>query len=181
MPELTRKAEIVEILTVTNKSTYLSAQGSTMTNVTLKRLPILPGYYRTSNMSYDLRRCPDLGAQTGCVGGLGLSEGPCKEWLRGPYCQLCNVTDTSRFYSPSDSACLPCEGDVWEMPVLVSSLIIATLIFALLWKRFKPHHNVRCLARMGRRLGRLSAQLSLRAKGKQVRVVPLSCDDSLPA
>ena len=78
----------------------------------LASLPLLPGYYRTSNASDDLRRCPDFGPDAGCVGGVGVGEGPCGAQLRGPYCRLCNVTDTSRYYDASGSACVPCEGDV---------------------------------------------------------------------
>ena len=61
--------------------------------VTLASLPLRTGYYRTDASSSDLRRCPDFGDSSGCAGGVTLGEGPCKEWLRGPYCRLCNVTD----------------------------------------------------------------------------------------
>ena len=38
-------------------------------------------YYRTSNASADLRRCHDYGNTSGCVGGVGGAEGPCKPGL----------------------------------------------------------------------------------------------------
>ena len=38
----------------------------------------------------------------------------------------------------------------------------------LLWFRFKPHHRIGRLAKLGQRLSRLYNQLSLRAKGKQL-------------
>ena len=38
-------------------------------------------YYRTSSASADLRRCRDYGNTSGCVGGVGGAEGPCKPGL----------------------------------------------------------------------------------------------------
>ena len=48
---------------------------------TLASLPLFTGYYRTSTASVDLRRCPDFGDGSGCVGGVGDGEGPCKPEL----------------------------------------------------------------------------------------------------
>ena len=48
---------------------------------TLASLPLVTGYYRTSNASDDLRRCPDFGDDSGCKGGMGVGEGPCKPGL----------------------------------------------------------------------------------------------------
>jgi hypothetical protein len=45
---------------------------------TLATLPLITGYYRSSNTSSDLRRCPDFGENSGCVGGVSHGEGPCK-------------------------------------------------------------------------------------------------------
>lgn len=55
-----------------------------MAGVTLEKLPLLRGYYRASTSSNDMRRCPDFGPDSGCIGGWVDGEGPCKEWLRGP-------------------------------------------------------------------------------------------------
>ena len=46
--------------------------------ITLATLPLTTGYYRSSNTSSDLRRCPDFGENSGCVGGVSDGEGPCK-------------------------------------------------------------------------------------------------------
>ena len=46
--------------------------------VTLATLPLITGYYRSSNTSSDLRRCLDFGESSGCVGGVSDGEGPCK-------------------------------------------------------------------------------------------------------
>ena len=57
----------------------------------LASLPLKVGYYRTGSDSDDLRRCPDAGVDSGCVGGVSGGEGPCKQGLEGPYCQVCEV------------------------------------------------------------------------------------------
>ena len=134
----------------------------------LQQLYILTGYYRTSSLSNELRRCPDHGDNSGCVGGLGVGEGPCKLWLTGPYCRLCNVTDTSRYYDGDKSECLPCEGSVAVPLVLGVVAVLATVVIVLLWLRFKPHRHIGSLDRLSQRLSRLYNQLSLRAKGKQL-------------
>ena len=46
--------------------------------ITLATLPLIKGYYRSSNTSSDLRRCLDFGMSSGCVGGVSDGEGPCK-------------------------------------------------------------------------------------------------------
>ena len=125
---------------------------------TLATLPMPRGYYRLSNASYDLRRCPDFGEGSGCIGGVSADEGPCKEWLRGPYCTLCNITDASRYYSLRDSACLECVFNLTG-PILVFTMLCLIAVGAgLLW------------ARRGRtlRMPLFLARLSLRAKAKQL-------------
>jgi hypothetical protein len=149
---------------------------------TLASLPLLRGYYRTGNASNDLRRCPDFGESSGCVGGVGFGEGPCKDFLQGPYCRLCNVTDGSRFYSPEKSACLPCKAGAVVLPAIVCSSAIAVIALTALCKCLrsrccpKPKTKKterraavrRCLHRLARRLRRLLTQLSLKAKAKQL-------------
>ena len=148
--------------------------------ITLALLPLLRGYYRTGNTSHDLRRCPDFGEDSGCVGGVGFGEGPCKEWLKGPYCKLCNVTDGSRFYSPEGSACLPCKGGAVVMPTVVCGAVIATIALAVLCRRLRsrcrtvPKQNktkgkhAASLLRLARKLRKLLTHLSLKAKTKQL-------------
>ena len=138
--------------------------------VTIETLPLLTGYYRISNASADLRRCPDAtkGNASGCPGGVGVGEGegPCKPWLTGPYCRLCNVSDTSRYYDAVASACLPCEATSAARPLAVGGGALLVLLAALLLlRRFKPLR--RCAPRLATRLRRLYLQLSLRAKFKQ--------------
>ena len=141
--------------------------------ITLALLPLLRGYYRTGNMSNDLRRCPDFGDSSGCVGGVGFGEGPCKDFLEGPYCKLCNVTDGSRFYSPEKSACLPCS-DSWVLPAIVCSSVIAAMALAMVCRCVRsryctePKTKDERKAALRRRLRRLLSQLSLKAKAKQL-------------
>ena len=136
--------------------------------VTIEALPVLRGYYRTSSTSSDLRRCPDFGDRSGCVGGVGGGEGPCKPWLTGPYCRLCNVTDTTRYYAASESSCLACKGNA-ELPIIVGVGVVLLAIFiGLLWTRFSKVSCAPCLARLGSRSARIFMQLSLRPKLKQL-------------
>ena len=85
-----------------------------------------------------MRLCPDYGDNSGCVGGWVDGEGPCKPWLRGPYCRLCNVTDDSRYYDSRESACLLCTGDAWMMPAVMIIVLLVIVAVVLLWCRFQP-------------------------------------------
>ena len=76
----------------------------------LELLPLDVGIWRVADQSIDLRQCPDFssGSESACLGGVGM-EGLCREWTTGPYCRLCNTSDSSRYYSNSE--CLPCEAE----------------------------------------------------------------------
>ena len=61
--------------------------------ITLATLPLIKGYYRSSNTSSDLRRCLDFGKSSGCVGGVSDGEGPCKLGLEARHHTLtCMLT-----------------------------------------------------------------------------------------
>ena len=140
------------------------------TGLTLASLPLLPGFYRISNASDDLRRCPDHGPRSGCVGGgVGEGEGPCGQWLQGPYCKRCNVTDISRYYNAELSACLPCENETLKGQALtLTGVSVTVLLFiALLCTCLKPH-RLTALRPVVWRCKNLIAQLSIRAKCKQL-------------
>ena len=142
------------------------AGSSCVAYTTLAMLPIPSGFYRISNASDDLRRCPDFGSGSGCVGGVGAGEGPCKAWLRGPYCGLCNVSDESRYYSRQardglDSACLECtsaELSPTASMLVLLALILTAVVAGPLW----AHYGHRS------KTPRFIARLSLRAKAKQL-------------
>ena len=56
----------------------------------LLSLVLLPGYWRPSNTTTDVRPCPDaeLRNTSGCQGG-SQAEGYCADGLTGPFCLLC--------------------------------------------------------------------------------------------
>ena len=68
-------------------------------DIALSHIPLKPGYFRRSNATVDVRRCPDASANcsgmseclessSGCRGG-ELSEGVCMPGLTGAFCRLC--------------------------------------------------------------------------------------------
>ena len=73
-------------------------------------------------MTRERSHCKGLGAQPCKWRGFRAQPPRCtglgrKQWLRGPYCTLCNVSDASRYYDPDESECLLCEGSA-EAPLL---------------------------------------------------------------
>ena len=143
--------------------------------VTIVSLPLLVGYYRASNASDDLRRCPDFGNSSGCVGGVAVGSGdgdgdgdgagPCKPWLTGPYCKLCNVSDTSRYYDTESSECAACAGDA-VVPLAVGGGVAAAVLLLLVLLLVRLKRRKRKKWGVLRRAELLTEQLSLRAKGK---------------
>ena len=93
-----------------------AAAECTEVGTTLATLPMLRGHWRTSGTSTDIRQCPsrlsigDNGTvrESGCIGGAGFADDLCDEWLAGPLCTLCNVSE-GRYYDAVEYACLPCE------------------------------------------------------------------------
>ena len=130
-------------------------------------LNISVGWYRTSASSVDLRRCPDGSKEgSGCMGGIG-DRGPCKLWLTGPYCRLCNVSDGSRYYNADESACLVCNDDAAGKVATLVTVVLAIALVAMLLLWLRPDQKVKCMVRMSHRLTSLYTQISLRAKFKQ--------------
>jgi hypothetical protein len=76
--------------------------------VTLSTLPVVVGYFRASNASIDVRRCPDAGENCGgrddcpqsSSGCRGSSSKPCEPTLHGIFCQLCRE-DNHHYVSAS--------------------------------------------------------------------------------
>ena len=137
--------------------------GTTLASITMKR-----GYYRVSNTSIDLRECPDSsGDSSGCTGGVGLGEGPCKPLLHGPYCQLCTTTDNTHYYSSSESDCLKCSGDAFTGVGLAVVIVLVGLLLVGHFIKFRPDLKYERFTQLRRRLHIISMQISLRAKLKQ--------------
>ena len=158
----------VEITSVTCKPCFAGSMCGSAIGTTIETLPLQECYYRASSTSDDLRRCPDCDHTSGCAGGVGKGEGPCKDWLMGPYCQLCNVSDRSRYYDSEQSACVVCKVDAVAPLLRACSLILLVVVIVLLFWRFKPYRRVPLLARLARWFMRLFVQLSLRSKAKQL-------------
>ena len=137
---------------------------------TLASLPLLPGFWRLSRDTTDIRECPDSSKnnESACIGGSGET---CVEWTAGPYCRLCNATDSSRYYSVEDSQCLGCEGySVRGALALALGVVLGLAAFALLLRWLKLNLGSKWL-RMRRQLRQLQllyGRLSLRAKLKQL-------------
>jgi len=120
--------------------------------ITLETLPLLPGYWRSSPHSLDIRSCGDRtpGTTPGCKGGVGE---PCKDWLAGPLCTLCNVT-AGRFYDKDLFECNECIGGSVALPLGVVAALLGSLALVpalclglrlpqriglvWLWRRLRP-------------------------------------------
>ena len=98
---------------------------------TLASLPVRPGYWRTSNQSDDLRRCPDASSNrtSACA---NVNGQPCEPWTTGPYCRICNVTDGSRYFDSGQSACVEC-GDTQATSLATLVGIILAVLLLLCW------------------------------------------------
>jgi hypothetical protein len=140
-------------------------EGETL--LTVASFPLKAGYYRTGSDSDDLRRCPDAGANSGCVGGVRGGEGPCKPSLQGPYCKLCEVRDDSVYYNAKESKCKPCEGNLLLTVLAIVAVVAAASGLLTLWRRLRHRLPLRAIELVGW-MWRVYTQLSLRAKVKQM-------------
>ena len=137
--------------------------GTTLASIMMKR-----GYYRVSNTSIDLRECPDSSHDSsGCPGGVGLGEGPCKPLLHGPYCQLCTIADSTHYYSYTKSDCLECSGKAFAIASLAVGIVLAGLLLLGCFIKYRPDRRYKCFVQLRNRLRIISVQLSVRAKLKQ--------------
>ena len=112
---------------------------------TLASLPLRPGYWRTSNQSSDLRRCPDASSNStsACA---NMNGQPCKPWTTGPYCRVCNVTDGSRYFDSGQSACVECGDTVATSLAALVGIILAVLSLFCWCSVRRPCKRLRSLA-----------------------------------
>ena len=98
---------------------------------TLALLPLRPGYWRTNNDSSDLKRCPDAASldTTACANTNGAR---CKPFTNGPYCQVCNITDGSRYFDLGQSACVEC-GDTAATSLATLVGFTVAVLLLLCW------------------------------------------------
>ena len=69
------------------------------------------GWWRISNTSVDIKRCPDYkSSNLACVGGEGAGAGMCKDTLDGPFCVLCSG-GVGHYYDKDDKKCYECGAD----------------------------------------------------------------------
>ena len=137
--------------------------GTTLASITMTH-----GYYRVSNTSIDLRECPDSSDDSsGCTGGVGSGEGPCKLLLHGPYCQLCTITDNTHYYSSSESDCVECSGDAFRSVGLAIGIVLAGFLLVGCFIKFRPDRKYERFVQLRQRLNIILMQLSGRAKLKQ--------------
>ena len=64
-----------------------------------------------------------------------------RRWLTGPYCRICNVTDGSRYYDSSISACVPCEGGSVTTPLAILGVILVVVLLLLVWWGWRKPYN----------------------------------------
>ena len=133
----------------------IGSDENTGAGVTLETLPLLPGYWRNSPASLDIRSCGDnlAGVTPGCRGGAGE---PCKDWLTGPRCTLCNET-AGRYYSQDAFECNECSAGTIVVPMILLASMLAALLLGpatcvglklpkrlgleFQWKTLKPRLN----------------------------------------
>ena len=94
------KRKLIECFLCTSGTDCSSTSG-----ITLLTLPVLPGYWRPSAVSLDIRLCADADknctdstvcpdkTSSGCAGGNSFND-TCHAGLTGPFCQLCAQNTT---------------------------------------------------------------------------------------
>ena len=87
--------------------------------IELMTLPLEAGYWRNNSNTTDVRRCPGL--RSSC------QENGCKNGTTGPYCGLCTQPST-QYFDERNAACLPCEGSVRSVSVIVVCALFGALV-----------------------------------------------------
>ena len=131
---------------------------------TVASLPVLAGYYRLSNASLDVRRCPDAAANctdapscpestSGCRGTVFAAQAPaaCHANLTGVFCRLCATRPggVRVYYSSATSRqradCKECRSLVKDAVLLalgaVSAVVVAALAALCIYRRCLSSHH----------------------------------------
>ena len=114
----------------------------TVAGATLSTLPVLPGFFRPANTSFDVRRCPDADencdgeescdqTSSGCRGTLVNQSAPCDPTLDGMYCQLCRDSSQRYYIAASGKDKARCE-DCGQTLAATIGLAFAAVSSALL-------------------------------------------------
>ena len=116
---------------------------------TLDRLPVSTGFYRLSNATVDVRKCPDADANcstnfgkrgctstSACIGGTD-AEGLCEPSLAGPFCRMCdrsNLSEEVYFVAGTADAmahCEPCGGTLGATLALAAAAFVVLVVLVL--------------------------------------------------
>jgi hypothetical protein len=150
-------------------------------------MPIKRGYFRLTNYSVDIRRCPDaaLGcsnkpeckeSNSGCLGSVnrdtitqerGAQESLCRTGLSGPFCRLCNSTDAAVYYAAATNdktaSCVAC-GSTAQDAILVSAggAVAAAAIFPMTIFCFNRYFSEQFRSRMGQTWATFTPHYKLR-------------------
>ena len=137
--------------------------GTRCTNgsITLIDLPIAPGYFRPSDGSVDVRRCPDAAVNcsgrsecawstSGCQGGR--DGNLCREGLTGTFCRSC--VEDFHFYQPAETGvnahCKPCvnvsSSRGGTLLIAAASVALAAIVVVLVVRRLTPERKQRVVA-----------------------------------
>ena len=104
--------------------------------VTRHSLPLLRGWWRPDSSSTQVYQCPDgKRNSSGCIGGTGP---PCKPYLEGPYCRLCNSTGVQRFYDHDVSECSACSEKLFRRMAPTWAVGASVVILLLAAPRIGP-------------------------------------------
>ena len=103
---------------------------------TLETLPIMPGFFRETNVSRTVRGCPNPAA---CLGGSHVPT-QCAISQRGPLCSVCNL---GYLAGSAEDLCSECaEGGNIEIIAMTFCLpILGILLIVLLCRRFGRSHQ----------------------------------------
>ena len=139
---------------------------------------ILPGYYRYTNRSAEIRRCPDYRNNVSLADGRDrsscspagepVSDLGCRLGTEGAFCEQCNVTDGSHYFSHTTSTCKVCTGNIGTPAVTGTIIFLFVLLVGGCLIKFKPHERFPWFQMAVTRALDMANSISLRAKIKQV-------------
>ena len=110
---------------------------------TVPTLKLQPNFWRMTNMTTDIFRCPTH--PNTCIGGDQVGS-YCKEGLTGPLCQVCVAPH--HYLDLQEARCLPCSLDGAEAVALPLALLFVSVCAGLVARRviLRSHHAERATA-----------------------------------
>ena len=133
--------------------------------VLLRSLPLQRGYYRISQHTADVRRCPDL-TRGGCAGGDDV-EHQCNPTLTGLYCTLCaNATGGYHYARGGADSAASCKACTLASVGVTAGAVVAVaacLVSATLAHR-RLKRRMQWIDRAERQATDLAVRVSLSSK-----------------